>query len=517
MTRNRTTGVAIAFCALITSVSPVRAAPVKVDLTVNETAPQPRIEPEVYGQFVENGPGKLGEFWVGEKSRIPNIHGYRTDVVKALKALKIPLIRWPGGNFADQYDWRDGIGRFDSRPRRASAMYRDLVTNEIGTHEFLNFAELIGAQPYLGINMGSMEPLHAARWLEYITEEQRSSLADERRRNGRDKPWNVKYVGLGNEVWGSGGLMTPQYAADLTRRFSAFVNYTEFQRSHRNFYKIASGPTGNFPQLEEYTDTMMKNNPSIIGFPAFDALSLHYYTWITDKDGAPSFRPAAGLTEATWAQALSNALKIDGCIAKMSQIMDKYDPKKSVAIAVDEYGSWSWQSSMLSAEVTALSLNDFHRHTDRVKIANNSMMINSFNAIILTRKDRMLLTPVYYVFQMYKPFKGATPYPVKVKSGNYRYGDVLLPRVDASAARTAEGKLVLALVNLDPNETASVETNLSGLARGTLLAGSTVDASNTFDKPNAVKPSDYSAGRPGQPLKIELPARSIVVVEVVAP
>lgn len=247
----------------------------QVTVNVDASKTAPKIDRNLYGQFAEHvGSGIYEGIWVGANSSIPNIRGYRKDVVEALKKLQVPMLRWPGGCFADQYDWRDGIGPREKRPVRSNANWRAaLETNAFGTHEFLDFAELIGAEPYISINMGSMSPLEAARWLEYMTSDGKSSLAEERRRNGRDKPWNAKYVGIGNEVWGCGGEMRAEYAIDETRRYANFLKAPEGQ----SLIKVAAGPTANLPGYEEFTDTVMRSARDLFGNIGFQALSLHYY------------------------------------------------------------------------------------------------------------------------------------------------------------------------------------------------------------------------------------------------
>jgi alpha-N-arabinofuranosidase len=506
---------------------------VSVSVTVDTAKAEPPIDRNIYGQFSEHlGKGIYDGIWVGEESPIPNVHGYRNDVVDALKKIHVPVLRWPGGCFADQYDWRDGIGPREKRPVRINANWGGVLeSNAFGTHEFLDFAELIGAEPYISINMGSMTPLDAAHWLEYVTSDTKSSLAEERRKNGRDKPWKVKYVGLGNEVWGCGGEMRAGYAIDVTRRYAYYVNAPEGQ----NLIKVAGGPTANLPGYEEFTDTVMKNAKDLFGNIGFQALSLHYYAGPAGDDedlsvvGAKNVPPgtrAVGFSEDKWASYLRSARAIDQAIDTVSAVMDKYDPDKKVALYVDEWGAGHeaepgdkaifqyQQSSLLDAEVAALTLNIFQRHTDRVKMSNIAQMINVVQALILTDKARMLLTPTYHVFDMYQPFQGATPYPVSVAGPHYDHGGHSLPAVDVSAAKGTDGKLYLALVNLDPNKAADIATNLRGAALGRILTGPAIDTHNTFDAPDTIHPVPFTGGTKGRKLTFHLPAKSIAIVAV---
>lgn len=502
--------IAIAASTLLMSASV--HAQVAVSVAVDTAKPGPKIERAVYGQFAEHlGRGIYEGVWVGPDSRIPNIDGYRTDVVEALRKIKVPMVRWPGGCFADDYDWRDGIGPRDKRPMRLNKFWGGVPEdNAFGTHEFMNFMELIGADAYVAANMGSGTPREMARWVEYMTADGASALAQERRANGRDKPWKVKYLGVGNESWGCGGEMRVEYAADLTRRFSSYA------RLHApGTVRVASGANADD---YNWTDVLMQRAGTQV-----EAISLHYYTipktW--EKKGQ-----ATGFPEQEWASTLNSALKMDELVTRHSAIMDKYDPKKRVTLAVDEWGTWYdqepgstpgflyQQNSLRDAQVAALTLNIFHRHSDRVRIANVAQMVNVLQAMILTDKDKMVLTPTYHLFDMYVPFQGATPYPATATGPKYVLGDISLPSVDVSAARGTDGKLWLSLVNLDPGKAARVTTNLPGKAKGRLLTGATIDAHNSFDKPAAVKPVAYSGRVEGGKLVFDLPAKAIAVVAV---
>jgi alpha-N-arabinofuranosidase len=492
--------------------SPAQAQVATATVTIDTSKPGARIERAIYGQFVEHlGTGIYGGIWVGENSKIPNIKGYRKDVVDALKHINVPVMRWPGGCFADLYDWRDGIGPREKRPTRINVHWGG-VTDDIafGTHEFMDFAELIGAEPYVSINIGSLAPYDSAQWVEYMTSSENASLANERRKNGRDKPWQLKYLGIGNETWGCGGHMTADTAADVNARYSTFVNAPR----EMGMIKVASGASGNRDDYNEYTEAMMKRGGRL------QALSFHYYAM---PEGRPK-GPATGFGEDKWAAELALALRMEGFVTETSAVMDKYDPEKKVALYVDEWGSWYdqepgskegflyQQNSLRDAQVAALTLNIFHRHTDRVKMANIAQMVNVLQAMILTDGNRMLLTPTYHVFDMYQPFMEAVPYPAQVKGPSYTFGGHSMAMVDVSAARAKNGKTVLALVNSDPNKPARVVTNLTGTARGQILTAQTMDAHNTFDAPNRLRPTPYGGKTEGGKLVFDLPAKSVAVV-----
>lgn len=493
-------------------VGPARAQTATATVNIDMSKPGAEIDRHIYGQFSEHlGTGIYGGIWVGEDSKIPNIHGYRKDVVEALRKIHVPVVRWPGGCFADLYNWRDGIGPRAKRPTRVNVHWGGVTDNNaFGTHEFMNFAELIGADPYVSINVGSLAPLDAAQWVEYMTSDENASLANERRKNGRAKPWQLKYLGIGNETWGCGGNMDGPTSAAVNARYSTFVSAPP----SIGMIKVASGASGNVGDYKAFTEAMMK------GGGRMQALSFHYYAM---PMGRPK-GPATGFTESQWANELDMTLKMEEFISDVGAIMDKYDPEKKVALYADEWGSWYdqepgshpgflyQQNSVRDAEVAALTLNIFHRHTDRVKLAAVAQMINVLQAMILTDGPRMLLTPTYHVFDMYQPFMGATPFPARVSSPPYSFGGKSMSMVDVSAARGKDGKIYLALVNSDPNKPAHVVTNLGGVGKGQILTGSTMDAHNTFAAPNTVHPIAFSGANDNGKASFDLPARSVAVV-----
>jgi alpha-N-arabinofuranosidase len=496
-------------------------APAQVAVTVDTGKPGPVIDRHIYGQFAEHlGHGVYDGIWVGEHSKIPNIHGYRTDVVEALKAIKVPVVRWPGGCFADTYDWRDGIGPRAKRPVRINVHWGGVTENNaFGTHEFLNFAELIGADAYVSGNVGSMTPLDMANWMEYMTSSENSTLANERRKNGRQKPWTIKYFGIGNELWGCGGVMNAQYASDVSNRYAIFVHAPP----GKSVIKVISGPKGGDADTYDYVDTMMKNVQNL------QMLSVHQYTLRYEhKLGAVGVPrgDALNFDETDWAAMLSKAESMDSLLTGLTTVMDKDDPAKHTAIALDEWGSWydatpgtppgflMQQNTLRDAEIAALTLNIFHRHTDRVKMTNIAQMVNVLQAMILTDHEKFLRTPTYWVYDMYVPFQDATPYAASVTGPTYAHGGFSLAQVDASAARGLDGKLYLSLVNTDPNRPAHVTTNLSGSAAGQILTAPTMQAHNTFDAPDALHPAPFAGHIEDGKLVFDLPAKAIAVVSI---
>ena len=488
-------------------------------LTLDASHPGAVINPNLYGQFTEHlGRCVYEGIWVEPDSKIPNVRGIRSDVVAALKQLKVPQVRWPGGCFADEYHWLDGIGPRESRPSMINTHWGGVVeNNHFGTHEFLDFCEQVGCEPYICLNVGSGTVQEAMEWVEYMTSDADSPMANLRRKNGRDKPWKVHYLAIGNESWGCGGSMTPQFYADNYRRYNTFVkNYDRNDPISR----IACGPNSD---SYEWTDTLMKNGGRMNG------LALHYYTlpsgsWQGSKGSATEFG------EDQYFATLRNTLKMEELITKHSAIMDKYDPQKRVGLVVDEWGVWTdvepgtnpgflyQQNSLRDAILAAINLNMFQAHADRVTMANIAQMINVLQSMILTDKEKMLLTPTYHVFEMFKVHQGATALPLQLATPDYVVGENKIPAVSASASRDAAGKIHLSLTNADSNNAITLECRLMGASAqsvsGRVLSAPAVNAHNTFTEPNAVAPQPFNgATLAGNSLDVTLPAKSVVVLE----
>lgn len=485
-------------------------------LTIHAGEPGPQISRHIYGHFAEHlGRDIYDGLWVGPKSSIPNTRGLRNDVIEALRKIKIPNLRWPGGCFADQYHWQDGIGAPEKRPRRVNIHWGGVVEdNSFGTHEFLDFSELIGADPYIAANVGSGSPQEMADWIEYMTFAGDSDLARLRQANGRKQPWKVPFLGIGNENWGCGGRMTPEYYSDLYRRFSVYARDWSGNRLER----IAAGPGGTDLHWLDVVAERVKQG--------VQGISLHYYTlgntW-RDK------LPATGFPEAGWYAVLRDALKIDQLLIDAEKIMDKHDPNGRVGLYVDEWGTWYsaapgtnpaflyQQNTIRDAVVAGATFNIFHRHAKRVKMANIAQLVNVLQALILTEGDKMLLTPTYHVFEMYQVHHDATFLPVDVTTDNATLGTESLPAVSASASRDAQGRVHLSLVNLDPKTVATVDARIEGQkftsVSGRVLTAPAMDTHNTFDAPNRVQPAAFTgATLQDSSLKVRLPPRSVVVL-----
>lgn len=473
------------------------------------------IAPEIYGQFAEHlGSCIYGGLWVGEESSIPNTNGYRNDVLKALQDLHVPVLRWPGGCFADEYHWMDGIGPREKRPKMQNNNWGGTIEdNSFGTHEFLNLCELLGCEPYISANVGSGSVEEMAKWVEYMNSEGDTPMARLRRQNGRDKAWGVKYLGVGNESWGCGGNMRPEYYSDLYRRYQTYARNMD----GHNLYKVASGASD---YDYNWTRILMERAGGNM-----DGLSLHYYT-VEDWDNKGK---ATTYTNEEYYNTLAKCLEIDSVITRHEKIMDEYDPKKRVGLLVDEWGTW-WdveegtnpghlyqQNTMRDAIVAGLTLNVFHHHAERVRMANIAQIVNVLQSMILTNKEGgMVLTPTYHVFQMYNPFQGATLLPVEAKCDTMIVGKRPLPAISVCAAKAVDGKTVVSLVNPSLDKEQSVEIDGMGgkIVSARVLSGKNVKDYNDFNTPERVKPTDFKSAKIAKgKLSAKVPAHSIVVIE----
>jgi alpha-N-arabinofuranosidase len=493
--------------------------PAGATLVLKAAESGPVINRNIYGQFAEHlGHCIYGGVWVGENSPIPNTRGIRNDVVAALRELHVPNVRWPGGCFADEYHWRDGIGPQAQRPKMINTHWGGVVEdNSFGTHEFLDFCEQIGTEPYICGNVGSGTVQEMMEWVEYLTSDADSPLANLRRKNGRDQPWKVPYFAVGNESWGCGGNMRPEFYADNYRRYNTFVkNY-----AGNHLYRVAGGSNGNDLNWTEVLMAMAAKQ--------MDGLSLHYYTVPTGdwkKKGS-----ATEFDEAAWFATLRGTLHMEELVTKHSAIMDKYDPQKRVGLVVDEWGTWYdvepganpgflfQQNTLRDAIVAGLNLNIFHQHADRVFGTNIAQMVNVLQAMVLTDGPKMTVTPTYWVFEMFKVHQGATSLPVELTTPDYVFGENRIPEVSASASRDPSGKIHLSLVNTNPHQTCTVSCRLVGVmaksVTGRILTAAEMNAHNTFDAPDAVHPVAFTGSTlDGATLMVALPAKSVVVLEL---
>ncbi len=500
----------------------------KVKVTIHDDAKgQPVIPAEIYGQFSEHLGRCIYEgIWVGKDSDIPNVDGYRTDVLEALKALKIPDLRWPGGCFADEYHWMDGIGPQSDRPKIVNNNWgRTVEDNSFGTHEFLNLCELLGTEPYISGNVGSGTVEELAKWVEYMTAEE-GTMAELRAKNGRKNPWKVKYIGVGNESWGCGGDMTASYYSDVYKRYALYArNYGK-----NRLFKIACGAS---EDDYKWTKTLMKNAGSKL-----DGLSLHYYTvpgWDCDKGSATVFTPEQ------YYNTLSRAVRVEEILKNHIEIMDAYDPERRVALVLDEWGTWFeveegyepghlyQQNTMRDAMVAALSLNIFHKYTSRLKMANIAQVVNVLQSMVLTDGAKMVLTPTYHIFAMYKVHQDATYVPASYRCGSiYSSSGGEIDNLSLSASRDRNGVLHISMANPSLDTPLTVEVDFAELkvksVSGEILSAPSIDSYNDFGKKPVVKPSSFKDVKVSRKtnsnretkniVSLTLPAASVVVLEV---
>jgi alpha-N-arabinofuranosidase len=477
------------------------------------------INRNIYGHFAEHLGRCIYEgIWVGENSPIPNTRGIRNDVVAALKQMKVPVLRWPGGCFADEYHWKDGIGPREKRPAMINTHWGGVVeNNHFGTHEFMDACEQIGAAPYVCGNVGSGSVLEMMEWVEYMTSDANSPMANLRRQNGRDKPWRLPYFGVGNESWGCGGNMTPEYYSDQYRRYNTFVKNYGTNRITR----FACGANG---ADYKWTEVLMAN----VG-RRMNGLSLHYYTVPSGDWGRKG--SATQFNEAVWHGTFRRTLEMENLIKRHGAIMDKADPEKRIGMIVDEWGTWYdvepgtnpgflyQQNSLRDALVAGINLNLFNQHCDRVKMANIAQTINVLQAMILTDKEKMVVTPTGYVFELFVPHQDATLLPSELTCADYTLGNDRVPGLSVSVSRNQAGLIHLTLCNLNPNQPAELACELQGAAAksvtGRVLTADAITAHNTFAQPDAVKPAAFNGARVTPTgLTITLPPKSVVALAV---
>ena len=490
-------------------------------VTIHCNQQGPKINKEIYGQFAEHlGSCIYGGLWVGPNSSIPNTDGYRTDVFNALKELQIPVLRWPGGCFADDYHWMDGIGPRDQRPSLRNNNWGGTIEdNSFGTHEFLNLCEKLGCEPYISGNVGSGTVKEMAQWVEYMTSDGDTPMARLRRKNGRDKAWHVKYFGIGNEAWGCGGNMTPEYYSNEFRRFNTYLR----DYNNNKLFRIASGASD---YDYNWTNVLMKN----IG-NRMNALSVHYYT-VKDWNHKGKSSP---FTPEEYYLTLQKCLDIDSVITTHSAIMNQTDPEKTIGLMVDEWGTW-WdeepgtipghlyqQNTLRDAMVAALSLNVFHKHADRVKMANIAQVVNVLQSMILTDtkgNGHMVLTPTYYVFKMYKPFQNATSLPSDVQCSSHSFEKGLpIANLQSSSAKTTDGTIIVSLANIDLQKGQEVALALDGYNAnsvcGEILTAKNITDYNDFNHTETIKSENFTGAKiKKNQIMVKIPAKSIVVLKI---
>jgi alpha-N-arabinofuranosidase len=488
-------------------------------LTVQDNHTGLSISRHIYGHFSEHlGRCIYDGFWVDEQLPVQKKDRIRLDVVEALKKIRIPNLRWPGGCFADEYHWRDGIGPRPQRPKMVNTHWGGVTEdNSFGTHEFLELCSLLNCEPYISGNVGSGTIEEMSKWIEYLNFSGESPMSNLRKQNGREQPWKVTFWAIGNESWGCGGNMTAQYYSDQYRRYATFAK----SYPGAALKKIACGASDSD---YKWTETCMKNIP----LNQLWGLSLHYYTvprtW-GDKGSATQF------DETEYFTTLRKCLFMDTLITRHGAIMDHYDPQKKVALVVDEWGIWTnvepgtnpgflyQQNSLRDALVAASTLNIFNNHCDRVRMANLAQTVNVLQALILTQKDKLLLTPTYHVFDLYKVHQDAKQLPILLNSPEYGVGKEKIAAINASASVDSNKVIHVSLVNLDPHKSINIATAFSNLpwktVEGKILTSKAFTDVNTFETPDKIRIEGFSgAKKNGDQLTVSMPPHSVVLLEL---
>lgn len=489
-------------------------------MVVNADQGATKINKHIYGHFSEHlGRCIYGGFYVGEgNAKIANTNGVRMDVVEALKKMKIPNLRWPGGCFADTYHWKDGIGAKAKRPTIVNTWWGGVTEdNSFGTHDFLNMCELLGTEPYLSANVGSGTVQELSEWMQYVNFAGVSPMSNLRKENGREKPWNVKYWGVGNETWGCGGNMTAEYYANIYRQYATFMSSWG---NPEKVFRIASGANSSD---YHWTEVLMRDIPHNM----LEGVALHHYSVIDWN----SKGPATGFNEEQYFTTMKRALQMEELVTRHSTIMDKYDPKKRVALVVDEWGGWYdvepgtngaflyQQNTIRDAMLAGVTLNIFNNHADRVRMANLAQTINVLQAVILTNEEKMLLTPTYHVLEMYNVHQDATLLPLTFTSPEYVMGNEKLPAISASASKDSNGAIHITLTNIDAQKQHEISIDLRGAkltsVSGRILNSTKLQDFNSFEAPDKIKPIVFKdATLNNNLLKIKLPAHAVVVLEI---
>ncbi|MBN2348983.1 MAG: alpha-N-arabinofuranosidase [Bacteroidales bacterium] len=486
-------------------------------IVVNADLGKNTISKHIYGHFSEHlGHCIYGGYWVGEDAEIPNTNGIRNDVVEALKKVNIPNLRWPGGCFADEYHWRDGIGPRENRPKMINTHWGGVTEdNSFGTHEFFELCRQLNTEPVICGNVGSGTVEEMSKWVEYINSDNVSPMADLRRENGQEESWGVQYWGVGNENWGCGGNMTPEFYADQYKRYATFCrNYGD-----KELRKIAGGAN-----VDDYnwTEVCMKKIPHHMMW----GLSLHHYTTNWWDKG-----PATGFSEDRYFETLERCIKIEGVIDRHMTIMDKYDPEKKVALVVDEWGAWYnvepgtnpgflfQQNTLRDAFIAGISLNYFNERCDRIKMANIAQTVNVLQALIFTREDKIVLTPTYHIFEMYKVHQNATLLPTHLKCDSYEYKNKKIDQLSVSSSVSEDGTVHVSIVNVHPNKSSELTIDLRGKkvskAMARILTSDALDDHNTFENPNTIKPTEFSNFKlKNNIITANMPAKSVIVFDI---
>ncbi|CDD94318.1 alpha-N-arabinofuranosidase [Bacteroides intestinalis CAG:315] len=490
-------------------------------ITIQANQPRQTISKHIYGHFAEHlGRCIYDGFWVDPNMNVPKDGRIRMDIVNALRDISVPNLRWPGGCYADEYQWRDGIGDPAKRPVTLNSHWGGVTEdNSFGTDEFMKLCKLLGCEPYLSANMGTSTPKDLRDWIEYLNFSGKTHLTQLREQNGHKEPYGVSFFGIGNESWGCGGNMTPEYYAEQYRVFQEYArNY-----SNHPIKKIASGPNS---ADYNWMEVCLKKIPSY----ALWGISLHYYTIATGNWGQKG--SSTQFDEKEYFGGVKNALYMETLVKNYSAMMNKYDPEEKIALVVDEWGIWTdvepgtnpgflyQQNTMRDALIAASTLNIFNNHSNRVRMANLAQAINVLQALILTDKEKMLLTPTYHIFKMYKVHQEANLLESSVSVNDYQYGNESIPGVNVSASKDENGKIHVSVVNLNPKKAVPANVILNGYnakqIKGEILTSASYTDYNSFDKPDKIAMKEYKDFKKESNgnISMKLPPLSIVTLEI---
>ena len=482
----------------------------KISIVINADDRLGHISPEIYGHFSEHlGRCIYNGIYVGENSPIPNTDGIRNDIIEAFRNIKAPVFRWPGGCFAEEYHWQDGIGEKALRRKIVNTNWGGVTEdNSFGTHEFMRFCELVGCKPYINGNVGSGSVREMSEWIEYMTSDAESPLTEQRKKNGRAEPWKLEYLGVGNENWGCGGNMRPEHYADVYKRYQTFCrNY-----SGNRLYRIACGPSS---ADYNWTEVMMKNLDS----NNVDAIDLHYYTmpvW-------PEMESATDFDDELYYKTIASANFSDELITRHSEIMNRYDPEKKIGLVIGEWGCWHkveegtnlgflyQQNTMRDAIVAAIELNVFNRHSDRVVMANLAQAVNVLQSVILTEGGKMIKTPTYHVFDLFKTHQNNEAVYCYTQNENMSEGKNA-PMISVSAS-VNEKSMTVTVANCSLTEEAAVECSIFGFKASSVscrILTNEAHSYNDFDCPDRVSITEHTAVIKDNVLKLNIPPCAVV-------
>ena len=497
------------------------------------------VSPDIYGHFTENLSGVVYDgIWVGKNSSIPNEDGIRKELITEMRKINPPVVRFPGGCFADSYDWRDGIGPEDKRPRRtnfwadsespsAPADHR-YDPNQFGTNEFVHFCKLLGSQPYLAANLRSLPAEQFYRWVEYCNSPAGSTaLADERAAAGYAQPFDVRFWGVGNEAWGCGGNFTAaEYAAEF-RRYTTWV-----PRYGQTLSFIGSGPNvddwewtrGFFEEIVRKGRWQIR---SVYGW------ALHHYAWNLSRGKTQDWVQGKGdalkFEAVDWYELLSQGDRMQSLIDGHWQIMGEFDHDHSVKLVVDEWGPWYRPGgeatpgdqleqipTMRDAVFSAMTLDIFNRNPEKIAMANCAQLINCLNSLYVAHEDKFCVTPVGHIFEMYKAHQGGQGIRTLFSAPPVLYdrdGHTANFWGLSGSATLHDKQLVLTIVNPHVSESRETMIAIHGgavhSAAATILANADIHAHNTFEQKDAVTPRTQTAEVQDGGLTFVFPAASV--------